>query len=734
MTLVVVIASLLIAVRSQGPPQQWFNPCTSSSVSLLPFCNMSLSFAERSYDLVYNQIPKLSDSNDIYAGLTGTTEWLGIPSLKISRYVWQNEALHGVADSPGVNWKFGPVHYATMFPQIITTSSSFNSTLFHNIGFHISNEARTMFNYRQAGLTFWAPNINIFRDPRWGRGGETPGEDPFLSGIYAMNYVGGMQGNDDRYLKVSASCKHFADYSMEDSDGVNRHNFNAIVNEYDQNDTYLVAFKYCVVSGNASSIMCSYNSLNGTPSCANPDLLTNTIRNEWNFNGYVVSDCDAVDDVQHSHNYTKTTGETINAVFSAGMDIDCGYGFESPSYTQANTANAIQQNDVKLSDVQRAVYNTILVQMRLGMYDNESLIPWSEFNKTKMCTNESLQISLDAARQGMVLIKNNDNALPISIEKENISNVALIGPNAQNKDVMKGSYAGTPPFVIDVYDGLSQYISPNDVLYFQGCDVVSNDTSGISDAVHAAEKADLTILVMGLDNSCEGEANDRINLQLPGEQHNLIKRVSENAKGKVILVMLNGGCVDIEIEYDSKYINAIIVGGYPGMFGGEAINDVIFGKFNPTGRLTQTWYLNDYINEIEMINMDMRPNETTNSPGRGYRYYGGENILFNFGDGLSYTIFNCTELVIGHNNDQLTTTITNTGNISGGAVVLVFFVPFNGGENGVELKRLVAFQRVNMLHPSQSKTVTMAIYSEFYNSNEHKNMNGSYNLAGSCSN
>ena len=347
-----------------------------------------------------------------------------------------------------------------------------------------------------------------------------------MTSRYAANFVSGMQGNDDKYLKVSSCCKHFADYSME----YKRGGWNDIVSEYDQNDTYLVAFKSCIVDANASGIMCSYNAENGIPSCANKQLLTNYLLNELKFNGYIVSDCDAVQCVQQQHKYTNNSDQTIADVFNAGMNIDCGTKDGSFTVQNNNTINAINDGAVSLQTIQQAIYKATLVQMRLGMYDSDSLLPpqWTKLNQNDVLSELALEISYNAAQQGQVLLKNNNNSLPL--DNKTISSLALIGPNANNTVVMEGNYNGQPPFIYSVLDGIKKYVGNID--YVKGCEIADNDTSEFEAAINAAKQADITVMVMGLNQSQEREGYDRPNILLPGVQAELIKQACDASKGK----------------------------------------------------------------------------------------------------------------------------------------------------------------------------------------------------------
>jgi beta-glucosidase-like glycosyl hydrolase len=293
------------------------SPCDDPAVANLPFCNVDLDLVERVKDLV----SRLSVSDMI--SQLGTTA-PSIDHLNIPAYQWWSEALHGIASSPGVRFG-GKVPNATSFPQIIGIGATFNSTLFYEMAKAIATEARAMNNVGQAGLTFFTPNINIYRDPRWGRGQETPGEDPYLTSTYAVQYVSGLQfGHDQRYLKTVACCKHFSAYDLENWNGTDRYHFNAIVSDQDFAETYFPAFESCVRVGKVASVMCSYNAVNGVPSCANGVIQNYIVRNQWDFSGFIVSDCGAIDTIMGAHHYTNTTEETVQVALRAGTNLNCG--------------------------------------------------------------------------------------------------------------------------------------------------------------------------------------------------------------------------------------------------------------------------------------------------------------------------------------------------------------------------------------------------------------------------
>jgi len=355
-----------------------------------------------------------------------------------------------------------------------------------------------MANVGAAGLTFWTPNINILRDPRWGRGQETPGEDPYLTSTYAANFVSSFQGNDPTYLMASACCKHYYAYDLENWEGMDRYHFNAIVSDQDAADTYLPTFQSCVERGKASSIMCSYNSVNGVPSCANGDILTGLAREQWGFEGYITADCDAVECVIDDHHYTNDSDSTCAAVLQAGMDIDCG------TYLDQNLEQAVINGAVSMETVDSALTHLFSVQYRLGMFDDASKQPFLAIPTSAVCSPEHTELALSAARQGMVLLKNDGATLPLS--SRTVKVLAVVGPNADATDTLLGNYNGIPPFIISPLSGLSSYAK---VDYQQGCDVACTDAAGFPAAMAAAKSADATVIVVGINQTFESEEHDR---------------------------------------------------------------------------------------------------------------------------------------------------------------------------------------------------------------------------------
>jgi beta-glucosidase-like glycosyl hydrolase len=562
--------SLCLDSGAVPPPPR---PCSVAANANLPWCDSTLPTEVRLKDLVDRILP------EEIVGLFSNGDG-GVPSMHIPRYQWWSEALHGVGHSPGVTFS-GDTPNATSFPQVITTGSTFNNTLFGMIGDAISTEARAFNNVGHAGNTFWTPNVNIFRDPRWGRGQETPGEDPTHNADYAAHFVPGMQGGvAPKYIKASSCLKHYFAYNLENWGGVDRHHFNAIVDEQDLVDTYLPPFQSGVQRGNASGLMCSYNAVNGVPSCANKPYLNGVLREKWGFDGYVTSDCGAVNDVQNNHKYTHNGDNTSFVVLDAGMDIDCG------GFLGQNLGKAIADGAVTKATWGTALTNLFRVRMRVGQFDPVKAQPYLAYGLDKIDTPAHQELALEAAKQGVVLLKNTAATLPLDAAA--IETVAVVGPLADNGAVLLGNYEGTPPYEITVAAGVgAEGVAVTTVPGVPS--VSSTDTSGIAAAVAAAKGAQATIIVAGLDQSQESEGHDRTVLTMPGAQNELIAAVAAAAKGPVVLVLLCGGAVDVSAHVANAKIGAILWAGYPGQSGGAAIGETLFGRNNPSGKLTQTW-------------------------------------------------------------------------------------------------------------------------------------------------
>mmetsp|Transcript_57174 Transcript_57174/g.122822 ORF Transcript_57174/g.122822 Transcript_57174/m.122822 type:complete len:740 (-) Transcript_57174:188-2407(-) len=684
-------------------------PCDVAPGKGQPWCDATKSLDDRVADLV-SRIPE-KDVVGLFAN--GAS---GVPELNIPAYQWWSEALHGVGKSPGVTFS-GKTPSATSFPQVITTASSFNTTLFRAIGSAISTEARAFNNQGHAGNTFWTPNINIYRDPRWGRGQETPGEDPVLNGEYAANFVPGMQdGEDPNHIKSSACLKHFAAYSLENYQGMDRHHFDAQVSQQDLEDTYFPAFKTGIQKGNASGLMCSYNAVNGVPSCANTGLLNGLARKEWGFDGYITSDCGAVEDVFSNHKYDPSADHVVTDVLEAGMDSDCG------AFLGKHMQDAITTGVVSKDDFNAALTNMFRVRMRLGHFDPVDTQPYLKYGVDKINTPDHQELALEAARQGIVLLKNDGGALPLDASK--VKKIAIIGPHANATTTMQGNYQGVAPYLISPAEGLQKFA---EISVQHGCDVDSKDTSGIAPAADAAADADVTVLFIGIDQSQEKEGHDRSNITLPGVQYQLIDAVAAKAKGPVVLVVMSGGAVDVADAKGDSRIASIVWAGYPGQSGGQAIAEILFGAVNPSGRLTQTWYPTNYLTQCSFFDMNMRSNTTTGCPGRTHRFYTGP-ATYKFGDGMSYTTFqheilSSVQLVRGGDVQSMLAsgdrqgvvamvraTVSNTGKRDGSVVSMVMIKP-PSQENGAPVQQLRAFRRT-ALKAGESRDLEFEVTAE----------------------
>ncbi|XVE95337.1 hypothetical protein REPUB_Repub02eG0088300 [Reevesia pubescens] len=720
LTFIFITSLLLVLAESTQPPFS----CDSSDprTKSYPFCKTTLSIHQRVQDL----ISRLTLDEKISQLVNSAS---AIPRLGIPDYQWWSEALHGVAHSSRVRQGIrfnGTIQSATSFPQVILTAASFDAHLWYRIGQAVGIEARAIYNAGQAtGMTFWAPNINIYRDPRWGRGQETPGEDPLVTGKYAVSFVRGIQGDSfeggklGEHLQASACCKHFTAYDLDNWKGVNRFVFNAKVSLQDLADTYQPPFQSCIQQGKASGIMCAYNRVNGVPNCADYNLLSKTAREQWGFNGYITSDCDAVSIIYKEQGYAKSPEDAVAVVLKAGMDVNCG------TYLKNYTKSAVEMRKLPISEIERALHNLFSVRMRLGLFNGNPVNqPFGNIGSDQACSQEHRNLALEAARNGIVLLKNTDKLLPLS--KTKTTSLAVIGPNANSATTLVGNYAGPPCKPFTPLQGLQSYVK--DTRYHPGCSAVNCSSPLTEQAVKIAKGADYVVLVMGLDQTQEREDHDRVDLVLPPKQQNLISSVARAAKNPVILVLLSGGPIDITFAKYDQHIGSIIWAGYPGEAGGLAVAEIIFGDHNPGGRLPVTWYPQSFI-KVPMTDMRMRPEPSSGYPGRTYRFYQGPKV-FEFGYGLSYSNYAYEFLPVTQTkvylNNQLssqmvensnpliyvpvseigtelcdkrkfpvTVRVKNHGEMAGKHPLLLFARQAKSGTGRPE-KQLVAFQSVNL--------------------------------------
>lgn len=803
-----------------------FAPKISAQDAVPPYKNSKLSFDERAADLV----SRMTLEEKILQMQNGAP---AIPRLGVAAHEWWNEALHGVARAGT----------ATVFPQAIGMAATFNEKLVFDIADAVSTEARAKHHEavrrndfsRYKGLTFWSPNINIFRDPRWGRGQETWGEDPFLTGKLGTAFVKGLQGDDPKYLKVSAAVKHFAVHSGPEPE---RHVFDAVASERDLRETYLPAFRTTILDGKATGVMCAYNRLNGLPACASDELLVEILRGEWKFKGHVVSDCGAIDDIYKRHKFLPTEAEASALAVRKGTDLTCGGEYKS-------LGEAVKKNLISEKEIDAAVLNLMKIRFRLGMFDAPESVKYSQIPISENDSAEHHKLSLQAARESLVLLKN-ETLLPL---KKDLKTIAVIGPNADDKEVLLGNYNGKPSEWTTVLDGIKSKVSPNTKVlfsrglyqtgenfepiaieafggglkaeYFNNQDfsgspsVVGNDPNinffwsnteppkGIieknfavrwtgkmtapetgkydfgwrgrgflkvwldgkivleesknarnskhnttldfiagktydlkveyvenksdssasrliwsppsaqtnlrQEALNIAKQADVVVLAMGITPSVEGEEmdvnvegfrrGDRTELALPKPQLDLIKEIY--AIGKPVVLVTMGGSA-LALNWENENLPAIIHAWYPGQFGGAAIADVLFGDFNPSGRLPVTFY--------KSVN-DLPPFDDYKMEGKTYRYFRG-TPLYPFGYGLSFSKFqfgnlNLKKSIKAGENLIVTADVQNTGKIAGDEVVQIYLSDTKASVP-VPIRNLTGVQKIT-LQPNEKRKVSFTI-------------------------
>lgn len=592
-------------------------------------------------------------------------ERLGIPA-----YNWWNECLHGVARSGA----------ATVFPQAIGMAASFHTDLMFDVATAISDEARAKYNAYKTfgdtqiyqGLTYWSPNINIFRDPRWGRGHETYGEDPYLTGRMGVSFIRGLQG-DGKYRKVDATIKHYAVHSGPET---LRHGFNAEVSEKDLYETYLWAFQYCIDHADPSAVMGAYNRVNGEACCASKTLLKDILRKKFGFKGYVVSDCSAICDIHQHHHLTNNEAESAALAVNNGCELNCG---ESYKWLKTSVALGLITEET----ITKAVELLFTARFRLGMFDDDceyDNIPYDVVECEKH-TNLNLQM----AEESIVLLKN-DGILPLSPE----TNVAVIGPVADDVSVLLGNYNGTPSRYTTLLAGI-QNTSRGKVTYARGCHLFDDKIHRaaerpLREAIIAARRADVVIMMCGLTPSLEGEESDnyncsaggdKVDIELPPSQRTLYREIIKVGK-PVIFVNVSGSC--IALAQQDKECAAVLQCFYPGAKGGDALANILYGKTSPSGRLPVTFYASTD---------DLPPFEDYSMENRTYKFFHGTPV-YPFGHGLTYS--EITE----EWTDETTVVLTNRGPFDTWYSVLRFeYIPH---------KNLCGFQKV-FLKKGESLTV-----------------------------
>lgn len=657
-----------------------------------PYQNKSLSPTERAADLVSRLT--LEEKITLMQNNSSAVKRLGIKP-----YEWWNEALHGVARNG----------LATVYPQAIGMGASFNDTLLYQVFTSISDEARVKYrqarkagNYkRYTGLTFWTPNINIFRDPRWGRGQETYGEDPYLTSRMGLSVVNGLQGpQNTKYNKTHACAKHYAVHSGPEW---NRHSFNAEnINPRDLWETYLPAFQDLVIQGNVKEVMCAYNRFEGDPCCGSDRLLINILRNEWNYKGLVVSDCGAIDNFYFKgrHETHKNKADASAAAVLSGTDLECGR-----SYT--GLISAVKEGLINESAIDQSLCRLMKARFELGEMDDTT--PWDQLPDSLLSCHAHQQLALQMARESMTLLQNHKNILPLDKEMT----VALIGPNANDSVMQWANYNGFPVHTITLLEGLTQYLPQERLIYIPQKNIevqkypwVNYYPNDIQAVINQAAKADVIIYAGGISASLEGEemdvdaegfrGGDRTTIELPNVQRKLVKALK--ATGKPIVFVNFSGCA-MGLQPESQICDAILQAWYPGQAGGTAIAEVLFGDYNPAGRLPITFYKKD--NQLPDF-------EDYNMQGRTYRYLNYEP-LYPFGHGLSYTTFSYSTPFI--ENGKLKVKVTNSGNYNGDEVIQLYIKRYDDPDG--PLKTLRGFQRIH-IPAGQTSEVSFPLTSDTF--------------------
>ena len=658
-----------------------------------PYQNTALTPEERAHDLV-----KRLTREEKVALMQNSSP--AVERLQIKPYNWWNEALHGV----------GRAGLATVFPQSIGMAASFDNVLLYDVFTAVSDEARAKTRLAREegnydiyrGLTFWTPNINIFRDPRWGRGQETYGEDPYLTGQMGMAVVRGLQGPEDApYDKAHACAKHFAVHSGPEW---NRHSFNAEdVALRDLWETYLPAFKDLVTKAHVKEVMCAYNRYEGDPCCGSDRLLVQILRNEWDYQGIVVSDCGAVDDFfKPGRHGTHPTREDASAhAVLSGTDLECGSAYRG-------LVNALNEGKIKEEDIDRSLVRLMKARFELGEMDAST--PWDSIPTAVINSKKHQDLALEMTRKSIVLLENDKGILPLKPGTK----VALIGPNANDSTMQWGNYNGFPGHTVTLHEGLKASITPDKYIYNKVCDHTQESSLDINAMLNFVRDAEVVVFAGGISPRLEGEempvevpgfrGGDRESIELPQVQRLALKALKEAGK-RVVLVNFSGSAVGLVPE--SENCDAILQAWYPGQAGGTAIADVLTGRYNPAGRLPVTFY-KDVSQLPDFQDYSMK--------GRTYRYF-QDTPLYPFGHGLSYTTFrygkakaDAKKLPAGHTL-TLDIPLKNSGKMDGEEVVQVYIRRL--ADTDGPIKSLRAFKRV-ALRAGEKQNVQIELPAEAF--------------------
>ncbi|XP_070191048.1 uncharacterized protein [Littorina saxatilis] len=631
------------------------NEGVSSTSEDYPFRNVSLPWEDRVNDLV-NRLTL----EEIQVQMSTGWSMNGISRLDIKPYQWDTECLRGDVDNN-----------ATSFPQSIGLAAAFSPDLIFRVAQTTGIEVRGRHNdfvkqnnySSHTGASCFAPVINIMRDSRWGRNQETYGEDPYLSGVYAANFIQALQGNDTRYVRASGGCKHFDAHGGPENIPVSRGSFNAEVSEEDWRMTHLPAFRMCVQAG-TYNLMCSYNRINGIPACANEKLLTEILRKEWGFKGYVISDAYAIENIITAHKYINNSVDTVAACVNAGCNLELSGRKTTPVFL--SLVDAVNQKKLTEAKVREMVAPLFLTRMRLGEFDPPEMNPYSKLSSADVETPEHLALALESAMKSYVLLKNN-GVLPL----QKSGTIGVVGPMANDSNQLFGDYSAHPPqkYITSPLDGLSAMASKTQ--FASGCDDTVCEMYNSSDVLRAISGTEINFVVLGTGQNVEKEGRDRPDTELPGQQKTLLLDVINNTHNTPVVVLLfNANPVNISFAHDDSRVAAILECFYPAQAAGDAIRHVLLNDVKgavPAGRLPYTWPL---------LASQLPPITNYSMQGRTYRYFEGEP-LYPFGYGLSYTTFEYSYLIHLTSIDAGQTmtgsiTVRNKGKLDADEVVQIY--------------------------------------------------------------
>lgn len=695
---------------SSSPANVGLPDCTRDPLCSNPICDTSLSTAQRVAGLISNMTLAEKAANMMNAAP-------GVSSLGLPAYNWWSEALHGVAGSPGVSFSTpngSDFSFATSFPEPILMGATFDDALINQIASVVGTEGRAFGNNGHSGFDFWTPNINPFRDPRWGRGLEVPGEDPFHLSRYVYSLVTGLQGGvDPPVKKVIATCKHFAVYDIEE----NRNGDDLDPTPQDLYEYYLLPFKSCARDAKVGAVMCSYNAEYGIPSCANRFLLQNVLRESWGWSqpyNWITSDCAAVSNIESPHKYVATDADAAAVALNAGTDLAC----EGTIYN--SLVQAVAQNTTNLATVDKSLTRLYTSLVQVGYFNppaDLAAIGWKDVS-----TPAAQHLAYLAAVEGITLLKN-DGALPLA---KDTPNVAVIGPWGNATTQMQGNYQGTAPFLVSPLQAFQSGWSGH-VTYAQGTAINSASTSGFAAALSAAQAADVIVYCGGIDTSIEAEGMDRTTIAWTGNQLQLIGELAALGK-KLIVVQFGGGQLDGSSLLSNKGVNALVWAGYPGQDGGNALRDALDATYPISGRLPVTQYPANYISQVNKWDPNLRPNSTTGSPGRTYMWY--PTPVLPFGYGLHYTNFSfslgCSipskvsiaslfQKAAGStypgkaNFTTVTVNVANKGSLASDYVALLFLSTKNAGPAPYPIKTLAGYARAFSIAADATARVKVTI-------------------------